>query len=255
MDEDLRNGLWNVFYSSFEDGWDELFLYEDDNLLEMARRLWKDFFKKTIDTLPEEVNRTRGKIKDYFFNAYWYEVYDFIEFVANYSYNINNFTGRCNDTLEREVSGYRLVEGVLTPIIDGVEIEEVEQAINSNRVQYAKVHLKNALGLLSDRNNPDYRNSIKESISAVEAVARLILNDTNAELGKALSKIEREYDLEIHGALKDGFRSIYGYTSDSGGIRHAMTDSSNVPFEDAKFMLVACSAFVNYLVSKAELTD
>lgn len=43
---------------------------------------------------------------------------------------------------------------------------------------------------------------------------------------------------------------LYGYTSDADGIRHAEIDSSTVDFEDAKFMLVACSAFVNLLIAR-----
>jgi hypothetical protein len=31
-------------------------------------------------------------------------------------------------------------------------------------------------------------------------------------------------------------------------------DESTVEFEDAKYMLVACSAFVNYLLAKASIT-
>lgn len=36
------------------------------------------------------------------------------------------------------------------------------------------------------------------------------------------------------------------------GIRHAILEEPNVGFHEAKFMLVACSAFVNFLISKAE---
>jgi len=45
---------------------------------------------------------------------------------------------------------------------------------------------------------------------------------------------------------------MYGYTSDEDGIRHAMLEEPDVGFEDAKFMLVACSAFINYLKVKAD---
>jgi hypothetical protein len=55
----------------------------------------------------------------------------------------------------------------------------------------------------------------------------------------------------LHSALKKGFSSIYGYTSDNDGIRHALTQDSNCDQEDAKYMLVSCSAFVNYLIVKA----
>ena len=94
-----------------------------------------------------------------------------------------------------------------------------------------------------------YRNSIKESISAVEAVARLIANDPDLKtLSPALRALEEEIDL--HPALRVGFDRLYGFTSDEDGIRHAMMEESDLESEDARFMLVACSAFVNYLVEK-----
>jgi hypothetical protein len=45
---------------------------------------------------------------------------------------------------------------------------------------------------------------------------------------------------------------MYGYTSDESGIRHGMLDDPNVGFPEAKFMIIACSAFANYLVLKAD---
>ena len=68
-------------------------------------------------------------------------------------------------------------------------------------------------------------------------------------MGQALKVIERK-GIGLHGALKKGFSSLYGYTSDADGIRHALLDESTTNFEDAKFMLVACSGFINYLIAK-----
>jgi hypothetical protein len=109
-------------------------------------------------------------------------------------------------------------------------------------------HLATALNYLSDRTAPDYRNSIKESVSAVESLCNLITGGKES-LGEALKKVETA--VPIHPALKKGFSAIYGYTSDAGGIRHALLDQPNLNFEDAKFMLVSCSAFINYLLAKA----
>ena len=39
--------------------------------------------------------------------------------------------------------------------------------------------------------------------------------------------------------------SIYAY-----GIRHGGIDFKNAPSEDAKYMLISCSAFINYLIEK-----
>lgn len=112
-------------------------------------------------------------------------------------------------------------------------------------------HLDRALAMLANRKDPDYRNSIKETISAVESIACIIANKPKAELGEALKEIEKKHAL--HGALKASFSSLYGYTSDASGIRHKLLDEPSLDQSDAKFMLVSCSAFVSYLIAKAEV--
>jgi len=194
-------------------------------------------------------------VREYFFNCKWFEVYDFIEFIANacpdeLDYINPSFMEICNSVLERELSGYRFVGGKITQITSEEEIVEIEEALEATKsLKPVNNHLKRALDLLADRKSPDYRNSIKESISAVEAICILITGNTKATLGQALKKIEKK--VKLHPALKSAFSSLYGYSSEAEGIRHALLDQPNLDFEDAKFMLVSCSAFINYLVSKS----
>jgi len=139
------------------------------------------------------------------------------------------------------------VEGHLTKITSKEEINEIEEALKLP-YESVKLHIDNALKLLSDKENPDYRNSIKESISAVESICKNIVDDPSATLGQSLNKIDKHLDL--HPALKLAFKKLYGYTNDKDGIRHSLMDKDTIDFEDAKYMLVSCSAFVNYIIAK-----
>ena len=204
-----------------------------------------------IDGIPGRAYEVHKRIREWFFKVEWFEVYDFLEYlVPEIDAEIKN---NVNDVLETECSGYRFVGDKITPIVGEVEIREVEQAAegcDSYRLEGAQKHLEAALEKLSDRQNPDYRNSIKESISAVESVCVIISGDPKATLRQALKKIK---DLVgLHPALEKGMSSIYGYTSDADGIRHAMIEESDCDLADAKYMLVSCSAFINYLIMKAE---
>ena len=164
---------------------------------------------------------------------------------------LDNYEQDLNNIFEREFCGYRLVGGYITPITSEHEMEAIEAATKTPLSTINK-HIQTAHKHLSDRDNPDYRNSIKESISAVESICKKIVNDPDTTMSKALKKIEEREKIEIHPDMKEAFKKLYHYTSDSGGIRHALTDQKIQPnFDDAKFMLVSCSAFINYLVSKA----
>jgi|GEM_PF-117793 len=166
----------------------------------------------------------------------------------------SDFEKGCNKILEREFSAYRFINGKLAPITNEVEIKGITDALDETGKYSAfngsNIHLKRGLELLSEKQNPDYRNSIKESILAVEAICKSLHGSENATLAPALDKIKNR--IGLHNALAEGFKKLYGYTSDEGGIRHALTESSCTPdFDDAKYMLVSCSAFINYLIGKS----
>ena len=156
-----------------------------------------------------------------------------------------------NSVLEQEKSGYRLLNDKFVNIISSEELQEIRKIIDSP-YQSVKIHINKALTLYSDRKKPDYENSIKESISAVESLCYIITGTTGSQatLGSTLKKLEKDGGIVIHGAMKTAFEKLYGYTSDSDGIRHGGIDFTNAPAEDAKYMLVSCSAFINYLIEK-----
>ena len=150
-----------------------------------------------------------------------------------------------NSIFEKEFVGYRFVNERITPITDNIEVNEIEDAINTPYEQI-KSHLRKSIELLSDRDNPDYENSIKESISAVECMCSTIIGKATT-LKDALKKLEST-GLNIHPSMKTAFEKLYGYTSDGTGIRHSgQLGGPKSTFEEAKFMLVSCCAFVNYL--------
>jgi hypothetical protein len=256
MDEPLRNGLWSLLKLSVWDhvsdphGSYTLLSGTNNEIKSLCVRLWLHYFKRPLDNLTDNWRKVLAELRQYFFECPWYEAYDFVEFVANnYSrYRFREtFIQRCNGLLEREVSAYRFVGGVISRITEEEQIEEIEKALQ--RAQNpVRTHLQRALELLASREAPDYRNSIKESISAVESLVAITLGTDKGTLGQLLKRFEDE--IGLHPALKSAFSNLYGYTSDKGGIRHALLEAEEIRHEDAKFFLVVCSAFTNFVESK-----
>lgn len=193
------------------------------------------------------------KIEDYLLEtSSWFDIYDFIEFHLSFLEGEKRVQRiqQYNMLLEEEKAGYRVVNSMITPITNKGEIEAIVQASNTDYLSVNE-HMQKALSLYADIKSPDYENSIKESISAVEAMCCIITGMTGAgaTLGAALKKL-KDNGVHIHKAMESAFSSLYGYTSDENGIRHGGIDFTSAPAEDAKFMLVSCSAFVNYLIEK-----
>lgn len=165
----------------------------------------------------------------------------------NVSYKGRTYTAEqaYNLVMQQEYMGYRLIKGQARPITDENEIRTVKETIDT-KYSEVKQHIGKSLNFLSDRKAPDYANSIKESISAVERMCSIILGHATT-LGDALKHLE-DSGVTIHPALKGAFSKLYGYTSDASGIRHAgELGGKDSTFEEAKFMLVSCCAFINYL--------
>lgn len=246
MDDDLRNSLWSVLYKGVWCPQGDVFaMIEVGGVL---NSLWLGYFKRPIDAMPVNAAVTVTlHIREYFFGATWWQVYDLVEFTVKSVVAEDRKTRIkeiLNAVLQRENSACRIVGDQVIEITDNHEIEAIESALTQQN-KSARSHLSQALALLSDRKQPDYRNSIKESISAVEAICQLVAGKPKATLGACLGELKKKGAL--HPALEKAMSHLYGYTSDEGGIRHALTEDSVVPsYSEAKFTLVVCSAFVNF---------
>lgn len=262
INQDLKYSLWNVLsnnfllkYSDFTSDFTGNIFY-GKQIDEFIKYLWMDFLKKPIDDLlsndlhiPSNLYKSEqvNKLRTLFDRFEWFEVYDFLEFTLNYFESVT-LVEEVNNILNREFSGFRFVGGVFTDITTEQEVKMLEEALTAKRFPSVSTHLQRALTLMSDQKNPDYRNSIKESISAVESIAKEITGKPKATLGEALKVLESSN--KIHPSLKESFSKLYGYTSDEGGIRHAMLSEPNLTAADAKFFLLSCTSFINYLKSK-----
>ena len=257
IDNELKNSLWSVFLDTFyNDLWNQTYGYNPSYYLhDYCKALWFNFFKFPIDTSYIYGDKSVDKeglqkyLRKYFFESKsWFDPFDLLEFTAQFANE--DYLETINMVLEREKSAYRFVNGQIIQITSKTEINEIEEAVASSDIyKSVTIHLNTALNLLADRHNPDYRNSIKEAVSAVEAMCKIFVGNDKATLGDTLVTLEKKGVL--HPALKKAFSSLYGYTSDDAGIRHALTeDDREVDFHEAKFMLVTCSSFINFLKSR-----
>jgi len=228
-------------------------IYNNDRYLKhLCQQLWLNYFKKPLDELGNSWTEILSILEQHFFRCEWNKVYDFVEFVADNFRKPqfhDSFTTECNVLLEREKSAYRFVNWTIAPITQQYEVAEIEQTLEHSEGP-VRAHLKRALELFSDRGLPDYRNSIKESISAVESFVKFTTGEDKSTLGQLTKKLEAKFGLNH--ALMAALNKLYGYASDADGIRPSMTELNKTDFNDAKFMLVACSAFINFVTGKME---
>ena len=256
--EDMPTDVINAVCSCFNDLKSRYNDYMHYNYSYLERNIWRYFLNQKSGEFP--VFEPDIPVNYIASDQPWYKKLDLIEFVIKYmiheSTEHNNprglelcqwFADTLNKEFERLHYGYRIVGNKVAPITSETEIEAVEKALAESK-DNIKVHLSEALKLFSDKEHPDYRNSIKESISAVEALCRELTGEST--LGKALNQLESQ-GITIQSQLKEAFKKLYAYTNQPDtGIRHSLMDDDatyHPSYNEAYFMLVSCSAFINYL--------
>ena len=255
VDTALRNRIWNLFYlSDIQRGGLGSKRFQKAIAGQPAiEDLVLDQLGFTLSVVELKLENKKLKfLQEHLLSCAWNEVYEFVEaHIASLDEeDRGQRMAEYNVLLEAEKSGYRFVNGELSPITNQEEIATFEKA-GTTPFDAVNKHIKKAIALYSDIVSPDYENSVKESISAVEALCSVITGETGAQatLGKMIKHLE-DKGVVIPQAMKSAYSALYGGLSNQGGIRHGSKDYVPVAAEDAKYMLVSCSAFVNYLVEK-----
>lgn len=261
----------NQSYEFFKNVLHDLYMNHVEDFIAIKKHIWCYYFNRDLQELCRDRSNDINFILEWLADSLdnirlqWFHKLDILELYLKLLndlliQNVKDFEkgkfhrahteflkwiGNLNDEFARLHYAYRIVSLQIVEITSSIEIEAVEAVINEGK-DSVSTHIKAALQHYSDKINPNYRNSIKESISAVEVICREITGKDT--LGAALNELEKK-GIAFNSQLKTGFNNLYNYTNNKDtGIRHALMDDSNIPEQkEALFMLVSCSAFINYL--------
>ena len=244
LDKEARTHLYNAFLL-YRAGIDY-----NENLT-----IWTSFFGNRMDQFT--VNNNYVFIEGIFCNDKWHKIFEFIEFLysINIKYRTKNGRNRklnpaitisINKALELGNVGYKFVDGKFIPIQTQEEQETIESVLQTP-YENARNHIKKSIIHFSARTNPDYANSIKESICAIESIYQELTGET--KFADAVNKL----NIPMHKAFKESIKNLYGFTSDEEGIRHAATgEPLQINQATARYMLNVCSAMVNYITANTD---
>jgi hypothetical protein len=251
LSEQLRAVLWAAVHDSLlqsinrynreiEDPWYDILI---------DKHVYRDYQAK--DMFDGEASNAHSNVKQIFTTGSYIKVFDFIQWVLRHGNRPPGFADDIGEALKIGRAAYAIFDGdTIVPIASEAEAKNLRQAfvdLAATEFGGARAQLRNAGEKLTAG---DFSGSVRDSIHAVEAVARLLEPSANT-LDPALAKLKKK--VAVHPALAQGFGKLYGYTSDQQGIRHALVDGPGAAVDesDALYMLGACAAFVSYLINKA----
>ena len=204
--------------------------------------------------LPE--NYTAEEYVDFLQARPWHETFNSLELIIEClltRMDIENATWlftSINHLLERTSVNWKLGESWrFVKRIENVAVIENALRLKIDKFDPARESVRKAWESFNKRPDPDYANSIKEAITAVESAAKIAANSDKADLRKALHK------LALHPTLKEGIEKLYAYASDEPGVRHGGTKPSDVAEAEAELMLTICAGAMVFLAKTCVASD
>ena len=251
ISEEARNKLWSLLHGHVCEGTS----YYNSSIVASP---WEDvlfdlhinFLGYPSDEFDSGLDRFIGEYKRRFLMTEPFNrIFDILQMIMLHRKCPPSFINAVAATFEDCRLAYVVDKGTPVTILpaatpeEGRAIGNALQDVRAAGLQGAESHLRESGRLI---NAGDWAGSVRHSINAVESVARRIAPEAGT-LGPALNKMGG-----LHPALKNAFSSLYGYTSDEQGIRHALLDETESPAQrdEAVFMLGACASFVSYMLRK-----
>lgn len=221
-----------------------------DDWTRVAMDLHVLFFDQPFDKFRHGTYETKKDLNAFIQRAKIGKLLDLVEFFVRHSGCSNEMKRELSEVFVTSRAAYRVFDNsYIAAIGTDEQAKAFERAIADAEAKNATAARAQLIAAGVALRNSDWAGSVRESIHAVEAMAVRLAPDKNT-LGAALKILESKGHL--HGGLKAAFSSLYGYTSDEEGVRHALVlgGEARVDEADALFMLGACAAFVSYLLAR-----
>jgi hypothetical protein len=252
VSQKLRTALWRVVSDSLR----QARLFPDYAPAARLEEPWVSILRDMYTyryhrmTFRNEADRLIAEAQQIFEHGDYVAVFGWLQWILRRRDCPYQFSEKIDAALRFSRAAYRVLDrNTIVPTASEAEWDTLKRAfadLATTEFRGARTHLKNAAVELTAGRTAD---SIRESIHAVESVVRVLEPDGN--FSRALAKLGSK--VEIHGAMRAGFESLYGFASDESGIRHPLLEegAAAVDETDALFMIGGCAAFVSYLINKA----
>ena len=216
----------------------------------VAKDLHVIFFQQSPSTYNSSPFDLTQKLERFIQKANISQLFNLVEFFLQHTECSARLSTDLTEAFVTARAAYRIVDQKIIATSTEEQRSALEGALEKAEkvgVQAARTHL---LAAGANLRGGDWAGSVRESISAVEAIV-LVLDPKTKKFGEALSNLEKKGHL--HRSLKSALGQLYGYTSDEKGVRHSLVfeKKAKVDEADALFMLGVCAAFVSYLIARS----
>jgi len=94
---------------------------------------------------------------------------------------------------------------------------------------------------------PDGLRAAREAVSALEGIARIVVAEPKSTLGECIKSLKATQ--RIDGATAKGMEGLWGFSSDSPGLRHGATQRVELSLAEAEYVIDSVEASGKLLLS------
>lgn len=208
----------------------------------------------------------------------WGKVYDFCErlhshlardvgYHWNDEYQVTTPKRDVQAFIAEELQRLFLEEGLAFEFADGLvrrrgrkhtlDVSTKAQVVLGDaRLAGARKHYEKAMQFFRNPAKPDYENTVKEAVCAVEAAGKALFPVAKAAtLGDLSRWLVTTKDVSVPKALGQTFTGIYAYRSGGDGVGHGGAEGGPATVKVAEFVLAICASQIIYLVDVSNDQD
>jgi len=250
--ESARIGLYYILEQFFD--WLELDeLYKDLCVVLRISRQSRDYNLETFEDVMAV------PIEELIMKCDWWRFYDICEVIFKslepVYQQIERFAEQVNTLFIDEQLGFEMRKGKIEKVGSGfinAKVREARYLLKDPEFKGADEHFEKAIKHLNVRPNPDVENCVKDAVSAIESVGRIIVNDEKALLSDIVKGMVGKGT--IPKPLDQTIQKLYAYRGDQPGVAHGLVGASEVTVDEAEFVLAMSAAIIIYLVKKGPNT-
>ena len=124
------------------------------------------------------------------------------------------------------------------------------------RLQNARKHFDKALQFFRHPTRPDYENSVKEAVCAVEAAGKALFPMAKAAtLGDLAKWLASTDEVSVPKAICQTIVGVYAFRSGGDGVGHGGATGGKASLEVSEYIVAVCASQIIYFIDLANAMD
>jgi hypothetical protein len=224
-----------------------------------------------IDNYPDQFQTFREEFLWVLDQANWPRVFTFCERIysrlltdaytklESLEYIRKYFSDEINQLLMEENMDYKFIDGQFERrgrAQTQKSIKKMGFVLSDSNLIEVRKHFNKAIKFFNQTLEPDYHNSVKEALCALECAIEICTGkDASNNFTKVMKELEGSTKEKIPAPISQSIQKIYAYRGSGQGVSHSAPKGYRVTELEAELVLNLIAAFITYIVDLFPITQ